>query len=74
MARTRYRPWSANQPDLIILDLGLPDIDGVDVTRRLREWTQIPIIIVSVQGTGSGEDQGAGCRRGRLPDQTIRRG
>lgn len=37
------------QPDLIILDLGLPDIDGVDVTRRLREWTQIPIIIVSVR-------------------------
>jgi len=38
-----------DQPDLIILDLGLPDIDGVDVTRRLREWTQIPIIIVSVR-------------------------
>jgi two-component system KDP operon response regulator KdpE len=37
------------KPDLIILDLGLPDIDGVDVTRRLREWTQIPIIIVSVR-------------------------
>ena len=37
------------QPDLIILDLGLPGIDGVEVTRRLREWTQIPIIIVSVR-------------------------
>ncbi len=36
-------------PDLIILDLGLPDIDGVDVTRRLREWTSIPIIILSVR-------------------------
>jgi two-component system, OmpR family, KDP operon response regulator KdpE len=35
--------------DLIILDLGLPDIDGVEVTRRLREWTQIPIIVVSVR-------------------------
>ena len=34
---------------MIILDLGLPDMDGVDVTRRLREWTQIPIIIVSVR-------------------------
>jgi two-component system KDP operon response regulator KdpE len=37
------------RPDLIILDLGLPDIDGVEVTRRLREWSQIPIIIVSVR-------------------------
>jgi len=36
-------------PDVIILDLGLPDMDGVEVTRRLREWTQIPIIIVSVR-------------------------
>lgn len=37
------------RPDLIILDLGLPDLDGVEVTRRLREWTQVPIIIVSVR-------------------------
>lgn len=36
-------------PDLIILDLGLPDMNGVEVTRRLREWTQTPIIILSVQ-------------------------
>jgi two-component system, OmpR family, KDP operon response regulator KdpE len=36
-------------PDLIILDLGLPDIDGVEVTRRLREWTHIPILVVSVR-------------------------
>ena len=37
------------RPDLIVLDLGLPDLDGVEVTRRLREWTQIPIIVVSVR-------------------------
>lgn len=36
-------------PDLIILDLGLPDMDGTDVTRRLREWSQVPIIVVSVR-------------------------
>jgi two-component system KDP operon response regulator KdpE len=40
---------AANRPDVIILDLGLPDLDGVEVTRRLREWTQIPIIVVSVR-------------------------
>ena len=37
----------ANRPDLIILDLGLPDMDGIEVTRQLREWTRIPIIILS---------------------------
>jgi two-component system KDP operon response regulator KdpE len=37
-------------PDLLILDLGLPGIDGVEVTRRLREWSQVPIIILSVRG------------------------
>lgn len=37
-----------DQPDLIILDLGLPDIDGITVTRRIREWSQTPIIILSV--------------------------
>jgi two-component system KDP operon response regulator KdpE len=36
-------------PDLIILDLGLPDIDGVEVTRRVREWSQTPIIILTVR-------------------------
>jgi two-component system KDP operon response regulator KdpE len=36
-------------PDLIILDLGLPDIDGVEVTRRVRAWSQVPIIILSVR-------------------------
>jgi two-component system KDP operon response regulator KdpE len=40
---------ATNRPDVIILDLGLPDLDGVEVTRRLREWTQIPIIVVSVR-------------------------
>lgn len=39
----------AVRPDLIILDLNLPDISGVEVTRRLREWTQTPILILSVR-------------------------
>jgi two-component system, OmpR family, KDP operon response regulator KdpE len=40
---------SAHRPDLLILDLGMPDMDGVEVTRALREWTQLPIIILSVR-------------------------
>jgi len=40
----------ADRPDLVILDLGLPDLDGIEVTRLLREWTRIPIIILSVRG------------------------
>jgi len=41
----------ANRPDLIILDLGLPDIGGIEVTRQLREWSQTPITILSVRET-----------------------
>jgi len=39
-----------HQPELIILDLGLPDLDGLDVTRRLREWTTVPILVLSARG------------------------
>ena len=40
---------ASTEPDLVILDLGLPDMDGVEVCTRLREWTQCPIIILSVR-------------------------
>lgn len=40
---------SSRQPDLMILDLGLPDMDGVDIIRRVREWSNLPIIVVSAR-------------------------
>ena len=44
---------TAVRPDIILLDLGLPDLDGVEVIRRIREWSQVPIIVLSVR---DGED------------------
>ena len=40
---------AAQPPDVIILDLSLPDMSGFEVTERLREWTQVPIIVLSVR-------------------------
>jgi two-component system KDP operon response regulator KdpE len=37
-------------PDIILLDLGLPDIDGIELTKRLREWSRTPIIVLSARG------------------------
>ncbi len=41
---------ATERPDLIVLDLGLPDIDGMSVIRSIREWSQTPVIILSVRG------------------------
>ena len=38
-----------HKPDAIVLDLGLPDMDGLDVLRRLREWSDVPVLILSVR-------------------------
>jgi two-component system KDP operon response regulator KdpE len=44
-----------HQPDIILLDLGLPDMPGREVLRRLREWTRAPVVILSVQDDEAGK-------------------
>lgn len=41
----------SNQHDIIILDLGLPDMDGVEIIRKIREWSNVPIIVVSARSS-----------------------
>lgn len=44
------RRAATDNPDVLLLDLGLPDADGVDVVRTLREWSQVPVIVLSARG------------------------
>jgi two-component system, OmpR family, KDP operon response regulator KdpE len=41
---------TSHNPALVLLDLGLPDGDGIDLTKQLREWTKVPIIVISARG------------------------
>jgi len=44
---------ATRQPEIVILDLGLPDLDGLELTRQLREWSAMPIIVLSARGQES---------------------
>lgn len=44
---------ATRQPDVVIVDLGLPDLDGLEVIRRVREWTLVPVIVLSARGQES---------------------
>ena len=49
-AAEALRCWAGTRPDLILLDLGLPDVDGVEIVRRVRRDAATPIIILSARG------------------------
>jgi len=62
-ANAALRVATTAKPDVMILDLGLPDLDGLDVIRRVREWSKMPIVILSARGDETAKvaalDQGA---------------
>ena len=61
------------RPDVVMLDLGLPDMDGIDVIRGIRGWSTVPIIVLSADGR-SAQGRGSRRRRRRLRDQAVRHG
>ena len=61
-----------HKPDLAIVDLALPDMDGVEVIRRIREWSSMPDHRAVGARAGAIEDRGARCRRQRLRDEALR--
>ncbi|MEV5981591.1 response regulator [Streptomyces sp. NPDC052114] len=46
---TALRLAAARQPDVILLDLGLPDMDGIDVLKALRGWTRVPVLVLTAR-------------------------
>lgn len=63
------RRAATERPEVIILDLGLPDMDGKEVLRKLREWTTVPVIILSVR---SGESDIIACLDAGADDYLVK--
>jgi two-component system KDP operon response regulator KdpE len=51
--KSAVKACTVESPDLVILDLGLPDIDGLEVISQIREWSQVPIIVLSIRSDES---------------------
>jgi two-component system, OmpR family, KDP operon response regulator KdpE len=59
---------AAEAPDVVVLDLGLPDLNGNDVIARLREWSDVPVVVLSARDR---EAEKIEARRGRLRQQAL---
>ena len=72
--RTALPPSREDQPELVILDLGLPDLPGMDVLTSLRAWSKLPVIVLSARVGLLGQGGRARRRCRRLRDQAVRHG
>ena len=52
---------SSHNPEIILLDLGLPDMDGVEVIHKVRSWSNMPIIVISARSEDTDKIRCAGC-------------
>ncbi len=60
-----------SKPDLLVLDLGLPDMDGQQVLREFREWSTVPVLVLSVRASEVQKVEALDGRRERLRHQTL---
>ena len=71
---TGLRAAAERHPDVVVLDLGLPDLDGTDVIAELRGWSSVPIIVLSARTDSARQGARARRRRRRLRHQAVRHG
>ena len=52
---------SSHNPDIVLLDLGLPDIDGIEVIKKIRSWSNMPIIVISARSEDTDKIEALDC-------------